>query len=89
MKLAYVKWNDAYYQEGERQIDEIDGLCELEYCGWLVRETPKAVVLSLELPHGGRTRNPFSIPRSNIIQMRAREVDGIFRKARKKVSSVQ
>jgi hypothetical protein len=80
VKLCFVRWLDACYQDGERQVSEIDPRCELTYCGFLVKETSEAVTLSLEAVHEGRTRNPFSIRRENIIEMRTRQVNGVFRR---------
>jgi hypothetical protein len=76
VKLAYVRWLDSCYHEGERQIEDIDPHTELTYVGFLVKEDEEAVSLALEATHDGATRNPFSIRRENIVDMRVREFSG-------------
>jgi hypothetical protein len=71
--LCYVRWLDAHFDEGEKEIADITQTCELEYQGILVKETEEAVSLSLENPHDGRTRNAFSISKRDIVDMRVKK----------------
>lgn len=80
--LVYVRWLDANYQEGEVLIEELDPKCELETVGFLVKETPEAVVLSVENPRDGFTRNPFTVLKANILERRERDVRKAFPKPR-------
>jgi hypothetical protein len=82
--LAYVHWLDANYQEGEQEIERLDWRCALHYSGYLIKEDENAVTLSLECPHEGRTRNTFTIPRHNIIEMRVVPFNKAFPAPRKK-----
>lgn len=80
--LVYIRWFDAHYEEGETKIEEIQQRCELQYVGFLVKTTDEAVTLSLECPDDGRTRNPFTIPRQNIIEIRETTLKKAFPKRR-------
>jgi hypothetical protein len=64
-----VRWLDANYQEGEHEVEKIDWKCELEYVGWLIKEDDNAITLSLEKPHEGKTRNPFTILKRNVVEV--------------------
>ena len=66
-KLVYIRWKDAHYQEGEIPVGEIDQLCELHSVGFLIKDTLEAITISVEKPDGGFVRNPFSIPRVNVL----------------------
>lgn len=82
-KLAYVKWLDACYREGEHALEDLGTGTELEYYGVLVKETPEVITLALEVPQNGRTRNPFDIVRKNILELKLRDAKGVFRSPRK------
>jgi len=76
--IYYIRWLDACYTEGECSVAAIDPRCELEYVGPLAKESPEAVTLALEVVHDGRTRNPFSIRRENILQIRKTTIERAF-----------
>lgn len=84
MKIAYIRWLDACYMDGEQVVSELDQRCELEHVGFIVKETDEAVTISTESIHDGRCRNPFSIRRSNIVEMRVRDHASVFRLDREK-----
>ena len=82
--LVYVRWLDANYQEGDLLIEELDVNCELDSVGFLVKETPDAIVLSVENPRDGFTRNPFAILKANILERREQTITRAFPKPRVK-----
>lgn len=65
--------------EGPQELATLDWKADLEYIGWLVKETPEAVTLSLEKPVDGKTRNTFTILRRTIVDMY--EISGRKRRA--------
>ena len=67
--IVFVHWLDANYMEGLQDLAELDWKADLEYVGWLVKETPEAITLSLEKPVEGKTRNPFTILKRTIVNM--------------------
>ena len=67
--IVYIHWLDANYSEGLQEIATLDWKADLEYVGWLVKETPESVTLSLERPVDGKTRNTFTILRQTILDM--------------------
>lgn len=77
--IVYVHWLDANYMEGPQELATLDWKADLEYIGWLVKETPEAVTLSLEKPVDGKTRNTFTILRRTIVDMY--EISGRKRRA--------
>lgn len=83
-KLAYVKWLDACYREGDQAIEDLGTGSTMEYYGVLITETPTAVVLAMEVPTEGRTRNPFDILKQNIVEMKVVESEEAFRVRRKR-----
>ena len=78
-KLVYIRWKDAHYQEGEISIEEIDQTCILHSVGFIIKDTPEAITISVEQPDGGFVRNPFSIPRSNIIEIQETTLNKAFK----------
>ena len=80
MKMARVVWIDAHYADGEHDLETLGKNLEplIEY-GLLVKETDECVTLSIEVPRDGRARNPFSIPKRNILEMRTRSIESIFK----------
>lgn len=87
--LCYIKWVDANYQEGEVNLENLEQRCELNTVGFLVKETDHAVTLSLEAPSNDSTRNPFSIPKTNILEMRIVQFNKAFPKPRKLKEKIQ
>ena len=67
--IVYVHWLDANYMEGPQELATLDWKADLEYIGWLVKETPEAITLSLEKPVEGKTRNTFTILRRTVVEM--------------------
>ena len=85
-RLAKVRWLDSWYHEGEQSIDAIVGGVELTYYGLMIKEDEVAVTLAMESPHDGRTRNPFSILRRNIIEIEIVDARKAFPKKRPKTN---
>ncbi len=82
--LAYVRWLDACYQDGEHAVNTLGEGIILEHYGVLIKETPETVVISVEVPHEGATRNPFTIPRQNIKEFKTVDAKRAFRSPRAK-----
>lgn len=78
LPIVHIQWLDANYQEGEVDIETLDQRMPLDYVGLLIKETDYAVTVALEEPHQGRTRNPFSIPKINILHMEVVPFEKIF-----------
>jgi hypothetical protein len=84
MKLAYVRWRDAAFDNEDTPISDMD-LAELHEVGFLIAETADAVKLAIEHPgEATSTRLWLVIPKVNIIEMRVRELDKAFPKRRRK-----
>lgn len=83
-RLAYVRWLDSCYREGEGALEDYGTGIELEYFGVLVKESEETFTLSLEVPHEGRTRNAFDILKRNVLEARFRDARGAFKAPRKK-----
>ena len=66
MKLCYIKWKDALSTEAG---DAIAQLATLEEIGWLLHETPEAVLISMEAPGELPSRWRLNIPRGQILEM--------------------
>jgi len=87
-RLAYIRWHDACYREGERELTEVGTGEILNYYGLLVKETPVAVTLAMEEPHEGRTRNPFDILLTNILEMKVVDTEQAFKPKKVRVKRV-
>ena len=82
MKLCYLRWNDALAVEGDTGPPRAE-LATLEEVGFLLDETPEAVLIGMEThgPTPGRWR--LSVPRGQILEMRVRGLLQAFPPPRK------
>lgn len=80
MKIAYIRWRDASYGNGDEQpIANLAGAVELHECGFLLREDKETVTLSMEHQDGAETtRIWLTIPRVNIAEMKTAEIETAF-----------
>jgi hypothetical protein len=69
--LAYVRWLDACFQEGDCPEQDIEPGVELETVGWLVKEDDNTVSVALEWSGRDRVwRRVQTIPRCLVREMR-------------------
>ena len=83
MKIVYVEWRDACWQEEVESAEECVEYISMITVGVLVRETKRAVILAQDWDEDGGFRNTASIPKSNIVRKKTVgkvETRGRFRK---------
>ncbi len=69
-KLAYVKWIDASYQDGQCVEDELNPLIEMESGGLIAREDKRTISLALDRhAPDGTWRHVTHIPKVNIVKL--------------------
>jgi hypothetical protein len=76
VRIAWVRWKDACFEQAENGGVVQTALIELDEVGWLVGENEEAVTLAMELepdeegkPSSKAGRARLHIPRVNIISM--------------------
>ncbi len=70
MKIVYVEWRDACWQEEVECADDCLEYISMISVGVLVRETKDTVILAQDWDEYGGFRNTASIPKTNIIRKR-------------------
>lgn len=82
MKVVYVEWLDASYQEGPLAEDELIPHVILFSAGVLIREDDKTVSLATDYcSPNGDWRHVSHIPKVNIIRRKFFNVPGKSRKS--------
>jgi len=79
-RIAYIIWRDANFGNGaDTPMDQIGGLVELHEVGFVLKETPEAVTLSMESGLSDLSNRAFlTIPRVNIVSIRFATVEKVF-----------
>jgi hypothetical protein len=73
-RLVEIWWDDAFRQEGQPQISELEDDQYTCTVGYLVRENERSIVVAAEVLDGGAgpetLRGPTRIPKGMICEMR-------------------
>jgi hypothetical protein len=86
-KIAYVRWNDALFEErrDDTPLDPKENPCAvLHECGFLIAETESTITLSLEHAENTGDRWWLHIPKVNIVEMRTSTIDSAFPKRKRR-----
>jgi len=71
MKLLYVEWVDASYQEGPLAEDDFEPRVVLVSAGLLAREDDESLTLASDYdPRTGEWRHVSHIPKVNVVRRR-------------------
>ena len=73
--IACVKWIDSSILREQCDPDDIDGYCEIESAGWVVKEDRKCLTLALDRIDSGDVRLVLSIPKKCILDIRRFDVN--------------
>lgn len=74
MKLAYVEWLDASYQEGPLGEDDFEPRVVLVSAGLLAREDDETITLATDYDgRNGEWRHVSHIPKVNVIRKKVLE----------------
>lgn len=77
--LVYVRWRDAVHSMDEHEISGLGDLVELHEVGFLLKETPETVTLSIEIQKDATsTRMWLTVPKVNIVEIRHATLDKAF-----------
>jgi len=69
--MVYIVWDDASYEDGNCNLDDLSGLVECWILGWLVKETADVMTIALEYqPDTESWRHVCHIPKSQIKKMK-------------------
>jgi len=68
--LAVVTWDDAWHTLDGADVDGADAPYRVRTAGWIIRDTPRAVVIAAELLPCGTPRGVTRIPRAVVISVR-------------------
>ena len=69
MKLAYVEWLDASYQEGPLCEDDFEPRVVLVSAGLLAREDDETIAVATDYdPRAGEWRHVSHIPKVNVVR---------------------
>ena len=68
--LYQIKWRDAKAVGAWKHLDDpIDAEgCEICSAGWLIKETPRAVVLAQQMSSGGNYADTITIPKGWLLK---------------------
>ena len=82
MKIAYVRWRDAGFQDGSVRLYSFDDECVIEEVGILARETATYVSLAMDYNAADESyRNVAHIPKGMILEMRTVEAEEMKKRA--------